>query len=59
MLGILQFLKGYVRMKIWGVSPERFLNLCSNKNLLLWDICKEGRRTSCVSASAPFCSFAP
>ncbi len=53
MLGILQFLKGYVRMKIWGVSPERFLNLCSNKNILLWDICKDGDvYTMCISLSA-------
>ena len=53
MLGILQFLKGYVRMKIWGVSPERFLNLCSNKNILLWDICKDGEAyTMCISLSA-------
>ena len=33
MVGVLQFLKGYVRIKVWGVSPERFLNLCSNKNI--------------------------
>lgn len=53
MLGILQFLKGYVRMKIWGVSPERFLNLCSNKNILLWDICKDGDAyTMCISLRA-------
>ncbi len=53
MLGILQFLKGYVRMKIWGVSPERFLNLCANKNILLWDISKEGDAyTMCISLSA-------
>ncbi len=53
MLGILQFLKGYVRMKIWGVSPERFLNLCSNKNILLWDICKDGDvYTMCISLNA-------
>ena len=53
MLGILQFLKGYVRMKIWGVSPERFLNLCSNKNILLWDIRKDGDvYTMCISLSA-------
>lgn len=53
MLGILQFLKGYVRIKIWGVSPERFLNLCSNKNLLLWDISKDGEvYTMCISLKA-------
>ncbi len=53
MVGILQFLKGYVRVKIWGVSPERFLNLCSNKNILLWDICKDGDvYTMCISLRA-------
>lgn len=53
MVGILQFLKGYVRMKIWGVSPERFLNLCSNKNILLWNICKDGEvYTMCISLQA-------
>lgn len=53
MLGILQFLKGYIRIKIWGVSPERFLNLCSNKNILLWDICKDGDAyTMCISLNA-------
>ena len=53
MLRILQFLKGYVRMKIWGVSPERFLNLCSNKNLLLWDISKDGDAyIMCISLKA-------
>lgn len=53
MLRILQFLKGYIRMKIWGVSPERFLNLCSNKNLLLWDISKDGDAyIMCISLKA-------
>lgn len=53
MVGILQFLKGYVRIKIWGVSPERFLNLCSNKNILLWDISKNGSEyTMCISLNA-------
>lgn len=41
MIGLLKFLKGYVRIKLWGFSPERFMNLCSNKDILLWDIVKE------------------
>lgn len=41
MIGILKYIKGYVRIKIWGFAPERFLNLCSNKNILLWNIVKE------------------
>lgn len=53
MVGVLQFLKGYVRMKVWGVSPERFLNLCSNKNILLWDIGRDGDiYTMCISLKA-------
>ncbi len=42
MIDILKYIKGYVRIKIWGFAPERFLNLCSNRNILLWDIVKEG-----------------
>ena len=42
MIGILKFIRGFVRIKIWGFAPERFLNLCSNKNILLWDIKRDG-----------------
>lgn len=42
MIGALKYIKGYVRIKVWGFSPERFMNLCSNRDLLLWDIVKEG-----------------
>ncbi len=42
MIGILKFIRGYVQIKVWGFAPERFLNLCSNKNILLWDIRREG-----------------
>lgn len=53
MVGVLQFLRGYVRMKVWGASPERFLNLCSNKNILLWNISRDGDvYTMCISLRA-------
>ena len=42
MIGLLKYLKGYVKIKVWGFSPERFMNLCSNRNILLWDIVREG-----------------
>jgi similar to stage IV sporulation protein len=35
-------MKGYLRVRVWGFSPERFMNLCSNKGILLWDIVREG-----------------
>lgn len=42
MIGFLKWIRGYVQIKVWGFAPERFLNLCSNKNILLWDIKKDG-----------------
>lgn len=38
MIRIINWLKGYVRLLVTGKSTERFLNLCSHKNILLWDI---------------------
>ncbi len=31
-------LKGYVKIRITGYSPERFLNLCKNRNIIIWDL---------------------
>lgn len=42
MIGLFRFLKGYLRIKVCGYSPERFMNLCCNHNILLWDIEKCG-----------------
>ncbi|MCR5754026.1 MAG: sporulation protein YqfD, partial [Acetatifactor sp.] len=38
MIQLLKYLRGFLRIRVWGFSPERFLNLCSNKGILLWDI---------------------
>lgn len=38
MLQFIQYLKGYVCIRVWGYSPERFMNLCSNHDIFLWDI---------------------
>ena len=35
---LIRSLKGYLKIKVWGYSPERFMNLCSNRNILLWNI---------------------
>ncbi len=42
MIGILRYLRGCLRIKVWGFSPERFMNLCSNRDILLWDIERDG-----------------
>ncbi len=41
MIEIFKYLKGYVCIKVTGFSPERFMNLCSNREILLWNIHKE------------------
>ena len=34
----LKYLQGYVKVKLYGYAPERFLNLCSNHNILIWNL---------------------
>lgn len=42
MVELLKYLRGYLRIRVSGFSPERFMNLCSNKGILLWNIVREG-----------------
>lgn len=42
MVGFLKYMKGYLRIKVWGLSPERFMNLCGNRGILLWEILRDG-----------------
>lgn len=37
-LKLIRFLQGYVRIRIIGYSPERFLNLCSHHHIFLWGL---------------------
>lgn len=41
MIELFKYLKGYVCICVTGFSPERFMNLCGNRGILLWDIRKE------------------
>lgn len=38
MISFLKFLRGYVRIRLMGGSPERFLNLCSKNQIIIWQI---------------------
>ncbi|MDE6313002.1 MAG: sporulation protein YqfD [Lachnospiraceae bacterium] len=38
MFALFKFLRGYVRIRLTGGSPERFLNLCSKNSILIWNI---------------------
>ena len=45
----LKRLRGYVKIRVWGFAPQRFINLCSNKGILLWNIEKqEDVYTMCI-----------
>ncbi len=38
LLRLIKFFRGYVEVALWGYAPERFLNLCSNHDILIWDL---------------------
>ncbi len=46
MLHWMQYLRGYVKVKVWGYSTERLLNLCGNHDILVWDIADHGGYTT-------------
>lgn len=37
-LSLIKFFRGYLLVHLHGYSPERFLNLCSNHNILIWNL---------------------
>lgn len=46
MLHWIQYIRGYVTIKVWGYSTERLLNLCGNHDILVWDIVDHGNYTT-------------
>lgn len=38
LLKIICWISGYLLVRMKGQSPERFINLCSNRNIYLWDL---------------------
>ena len=42
MLHWVQYIRGYVKIKVWGYSTERLLNLCGNHDIRVWDIVNHG-----------------
>lgn len=41
LIRFLKWIGGYLLVQIKGYSPERFLNLCTNRNIKIWDLCKK------------------
>lgn len=42
MISFFRYLKGYVRIRLTGYSPERFLNLCKAHHIEIWDLQNQG-----------------
>ena len=38
LISFFRYLKGYVRIRLQGYSPERFLNLCRARDIEIWDL---------------------
>ena len=53
LLFVIKYFRGYVHVKLTGYAPERFLNLCGNRNILIWNLkpCENGY-TFCISVDA-------
>lgn len=55
MIQVIRYLKGYLSIKVWGFSTERFMNLCGNHNIFLWEIENHGDYyTMCISLKGFF-----
>ncbi|MDO5410092.1 MAG: sporulation protein YqfD [Lachnospiraceae bacterium] len=55
---MLRFIRGWVCICIMGSSPERFLNLCRNRGLVLWDIAAQEEGYTCSMYRADYSSCA-
>lgn len=44
LLSLIKYVQGYVHVELTGYAPERFLNLCGNHDILIWNLtpCGEG-----------------
>jgi similar to stage IV sporulation protein len=38
LINLMKFIRGYLKVRIYGFSPERFINLCSSRNILIWGL---------------------
>ena len=38
LISLLRYIQGYLKIRVTGYSPERFLNLCKNKKIAVWGL---------------------
>ena len=39
-ISLLKYIKGYLLVHLTGYAPERFLNMCGKRNILVWNLRK-------------------
>ncbi len=58
-LSIIKFFQGYVRVQLTGYDIERFLNLCGQKNILIWNIASTKNECFCNISLPGFWKIKP
>ena len=38
LISLIRYIQGYLKIRVTGYSPERFLNLCKNKKISVWGL---------------------
>ncbi len=54
MIQLLRLLKGYVFFTAEGGFPERFINLCNNNGIVLWDVKNDGVKVEAFTTVEDF-----
>lgn len=54
-----KWFRGYLLVQLNGYSPERFINLCRNRNILIWDMCKAEDGYQCYMTLKGFRTIRP
>ncbi len=44
---LIRYFRGYVKIKIIGYAPERFLNLCASRHIIIWNLERQGEEYTC------------
>lgn len=55
----IRFLRGYVRIRVQGFSPERFLNMCSYHDIYVWGLSSTGCGYEMYLSAADFKKLKP
>lgn len=54
MIRLLRFIKGYIFFCAEGGFPERFLNLCSSRDITLWNVKNNGVKVEAYTSTGDF-----